>query len=168
MKNTILPIFGQLFNSIQWIFLFLFLFLFTGCSQEDITHKDLNQLLIILLGFLLVFIIYISRRLFQARTILKEKENAHIINLSNEENSYRKDIVTIGPVTIYSTDQQPYLPPDASDFRINKEHWFIQPVEMIRIGYLSLGQLLKGKISLIKKPNQIVDYPKDNLPQKRF
>lgn len=91
-----------------------------------------------------------------------------VINLSNEENSYRKDIVTIGPVTIYSTDQQPYLPPDASDFRINKEHWFIQPVEMKRIGYLSLGQLLKGKISLVKKPNQIVDYPKNNLPQKRF
>ena len=45
MKNTRLPIFGQLFNSIQWIFLFLFLFLFTGCSQEDITHKDLFKLL---------------------------------------------------------------------------------------------------------------------------
>ena len=85
MKNTRLPIFGQLFNSIQWIFLFLFLFLFTGCSQEDITHKDLNQLLIILLGFLLVFIIYISRRLYQARAILKEKENTRIINLSKEE-----------------------------------------------------------------------------------
>ncbi|MBP9579896.1 MAG: hypothetical protein KBE39_10200, partial [Parabacteroides sp.] len=46
---------------------------------------DLNQLLIILLGFLLVFIIYISRRLYQARAILKEKENTRIINLSKEE-----------------------------------------------------------------------------------
>ena len=85
MKNTRLPIFGQLLNSIQWIFLFLFLFLFSACSQGDITQKDLNQLLIILLGFLLVFIIYISRRLYQARAILKEKENTRIINLSNEE-----------------------------------------------------------------------------------
>ena len=85
MKNTRLPIFGQLLNSIQWIFLFLFLFLFSACSQGDITQKDLNQLLIILLGFLLVFIIYISRRLYQARAILKEKENTRIINLSKEE-----------------------------------------------------------------------------------
>ena len=85
MKNTRLPIYYQRFYSSQWIFIFLFLFLFTGCSQEDITHKDLNQLLIILLGFLLVFIIYISRRLYQARAILKEKENTRIINLSKEE-----------------------------------------------------------------------------------
>ena len=85
MKNTRLPIFGQLFNSIQWIFPFLFLFLFFGCSQEDITHKDLNQLLILLLGFLFVFIIFISRRLFKARAKLLEKENARIINLSKEE-----------------------------------------------------------------------------------
>lgn len=85
MKNTRLPILGHQFNFIQWIFLFLFLFLFTGCSQEDITHKDLNQLLIILLGFLLVFIIYISRRLYQARAKLKEKENARVINLSKED-----------------------------------------------------------------------------------
>ncbi|NYI50025.1 helix-turn-helix transcriptional regulator [Macellibacteroides fermentans] len=85
MKNTRLPIIGYQFNFIQWIFLFVFLFFFSACSHEDITHKDLNQLLIILLGFLLAFIIYISRRLYQARTILKEKENTHIINLSNEE-----------------------------------------------------------------------------------
>ena len=85
MKNTRLPIFGQLFNSIQWIFPFLFLFLFFGCSQEDITHKDLNQLLILLLGFLFVFIIFISRRLFKARAKLLEKENARIINLLKEE-----------------------------------------------------------------------------------
>lgn len=85
MKNARLVLLRQLFYSIQWIFLFLFLFLFSACSQGDITQKDMNQLLIILLGFLLVFIIYISRRLYQARVILKEKENTRIINLSKEE-----------------------------------------------------------------------------------
>lgn len=85
MKNTRLPILGHPFNSIQWIFLFLFLFLFSACSHEDITHKDLNQLLMLLLVFLLVCIVFILRRLIQARAKLKEKENARIINLSKEE-----------------------------------------------------------------------------------
>ncbi|MDD4404157.1 MAG: hypothetical protein PHO36_05180 [Parabacteroides sp.] len=85
MKNTRLPILGHPFNSIQWIFLFLFLFLFSACSQEDITHKDLNQGLILLSVFLFVSIVFISKELNQTRAKLLEKENVRIIDLSKEE-----------------------------------------------------------------------------------
>jgi len=85
MKNTRLPILGHPFNSIQWIFLFLFLLLFSACSYEDITHKDLNQGLILLSIFLFVSIVFISKELNQTRAKLLEKENVRIIDLSKEE-----------------------------------------------------------------------------------
>lgn len=83
MKNTRLPILGHQFNSIQWIFLFMFLF--SACSHEDITHKDLNQGLTLVSTFLIVSIVFISKELNHTRAKLKEKENAHVINLSKED-----------------------------------------------------------------------------------
>jgi len=40
----------------------------------------------------------------------------------------------------------PYLPPHASDFRKNEERWFLQPVEMMRVGCIDLVALTQGRV----------------------
>jgi hypothetical protein len=67
-----------------------------------------------------------------------------IIECRNEENGWN-------PPAIYMTSDRPYLPPAVSDFRKNHEHWFIRPIEMVRIGYIDLVALTKGKIEIIKE-----------------
>lgn len=53
----------------------------------------------------------------------------------------------LNPV-VYEIDDEPFLPPDASDFRKNKEHWFLTPKEFNKKGYLDFYSLLKGKIHI--------------------
>jgi hypothetical protein len=45
--------------------------------------------------------------------------------------------------SVYSTTEIPHLPPKASDFRANKEMWFIYPVQMKLEGYLDLKWLVE-------------------------
>ena len=56
------------------------------------------------------------------------------------------------PPAIYATEEQPFIPPNASDFRRNKEHWFLSEVAMERIGYLDLESFYKGTVAVIKDP----------------
>lgn len=67
-----------------------------------------------------------------------------IIECRNDEGGWN-------PPAIYMTNEQPYLPPRVSDFRYNKEHWFLKPVEMLRIGYVDLEALTRGKVEIIKQ-----------------
>ena len=39
-----------------------------------------------------------------------------------------------------------YLPPDASDFKINREHWALESIEVAYIGKLCLLNFSQGKI----------------------
>jgi hypothetical protein len=56
-------------------------------------------------------------------------------------------------VAVYGTEEQPYLPPDASDFRRNSEHWFLKPVRFERLGFLCFRSLLlENKVALSEKP----------------
>jgi hypothetical protein len=56
-------------------------------------------------------------------------------------------------------DQLPYLPPNASDFRKNEEHWFLSPVVMKHIGYLNMTKLVLGRCVVTRnKDNQFVDW----------
>ena len=51
---------------------------------------------------------------------------------------------------VYSTKDQPHLPPNASDFRANKEYWFLHPTTFKFEGYVDLKWLVeKEKIRLV-------------------
>lgn len=54
---------------------------------------------------------------------------------------FEKSKRTIPFPSVYWTHDQPYLPPASSDFRRNKEHWFISPTTMLFEGYLDLQSL---------------------------
>ncbi len=57
---------------------------------------------------------------------------------------------------IYRCKETPYLPPDASDFRRNREHWYLSPTEFIRSGYIDLNRLVEtGKVYTISKLNTL-------------
>lgn len=58
---------------------------------------------------------------------------------------------SILPFTVYATKRIPFLPPAASDFRRNKEHWYLTPVVMERLGYVDLHSLFLGKIVVSKE-----------------
>ena len=57
--------------------------------------------------------------------------------------------------TIYSTTDIPYRIPHASDFRENKEHWFLNDTTFNRVGYICLKSLiLFDKLVILNKPMQ--------------
>lgn len=80
-------------------------------------------------------------------------------SISSNKNLYSMDIIlecrneegTWNPPAIYMTFESPYLPPRVSDFRYNHEHWFLKPIEMLRIGYVDLAALTTGKVEIMKK-----------------
>jgi hypothetical protein len=53
------------------------------------------------------------------------------------------------PPAIYQSFEQPFLPPHASDFRRNKEQWYLKKTPFSRVGYLNLRELLSGRIKII-------------------
>lgn len=54
--------------------------------------------------------------------------------------------------TIYESTDIAFLPPDASDFRLNQEKWYLKKTRFQRVGYLDIEQALHGKITIIDKP----------------
>lgn len=67
---------------------------------------------------------------------------------------YKKYILIRNPA-VYCCEQQPYLPPKASDFRENNEHWYITPVEFKFLGFLDSRILLKyGKFKICSELSQ--------------
>lgn len=54
----------------------------------------------------------------------------------------------LSSLVIYGTSDKPNLPPAASDFRRNKEHWFLKPITMERLGFLDLRQLAVGSLKI--------------------
>lgn len=69
---------------------------------------------------------------------------------------FQTDEGTLVSPSVYRTQQIPFIPPDASDFRKNKEGWFLKPITMERIGYLDLRSLSIGKIDLITKSKDFI------------
>lgn len=69
----------------------------------------------------------------------------------------KKDVVSNSycPLTVYlaPADIYPYVPPNVSDYRANKEHWYLSVIKMRRIGYIDFTALLDGCI-------EIIDYKK--------
>lgn len=60
------------------------------------------------------------------------------------------------PPAVYMTQESPYIPPDASDFRFNDERWFLSKIKMERVGYINLKPLFeKGAIELVKQKELI-------------
>lgn len=59
-----------------------------------------------------------------------------------------KDTPCIIQPVIYKVveGQTPYIPPNAVDFRLRDEHWFITPVFMERVGCLDVIELTNGNI----------------------
>ena len=56
---------------------------------------------------------------------------------------------TIDYPIVYTPCATPYLPPNSSDFRENKEHWFLEKTEFFFVGYLDLEHMLdNGKFKL--------------------
>lgn len=53
---------------------------------------------------------------------------------------------------IYQSFELPFLPPHASDFRRNKEQWYLKKTPFSRVGYLNLRQLLRGHIEIMENP----------------
>jgi hypothetical protein len=53
---------------------------------------------------------------------------------------------------VYQSLEIPFLPPDASDFRINREKWYLKKTAFQRLGYLDLQRALHGEITIIEKP----------------
>lgn len=55
------------------------------------------------------------------------------------------------PVVYYS-EELPFLPPDASDFRYNDEHWYLKNTKFKLLGYVNMVHLCKtGKISVTRE-----------------
>jgi hypothetical protein len=52
-----------------------------------------------------------------------------------------KSIVVNNP-SVYATEENPYYPPNCSDFRRNNEMWFINPTQFQFIGFLSIEQFV--------------------------
>lgn len=52
------------------------------------------------------------------------------------------------PFVVYATEEVPFLPPKASDFRLNKEHWFLKDITMKRVGYISIIDLIYADVTV--------------------
>lgn len=57
----------------------------------------------------------------------------------------------INPAIYVNDTDQPYLPPDAIDFRSNNEHWYLQETEFNLIGYVCLKSLTEGKLNIVNE-----------------
>ena len=58
--------------------------------------------------------------------------------------------------SIYISKKYAFLPPNSSDFRSNKEHWYLQKTKFERLGFLDLSALItNGKLNVINDFNQI-------------
>lgn len=49
---------------------------------------------------------------------------------------------------VYKTNEKPFIPPDCSDFRSNKEHWFIKDTVFTYCGSLDFSNIHQGKLKL--------------------
>ena len=47
--------------------------------------------------------------------------------------------------SVYTTKEKAYLPPNASDFRQNEEHWILKPTEFKYMGKINLAKLIFTK-----------------------
>ena len=64
---------------------------------------------------------------------------------------FKKKLLVVSPA-IYVCKDEPYLPPDVSDFRLTKEHWYLQEKMFNRQSFLSIKSLLSGEIKEITEP----------------
>jgi len=66
---------------------------------------------------------------------------------------------------VYYTNEVPYLPPRASDFRLTKEHWFLKPTLFNRFGYICLKTLHEFNVLRCVEEKNILDFTTigDNL-----
>lgn len=96
----------------------------------------------------------ISSRVTHAWDLLYEFRS-NIEDFEDLEEWIDRDGIIVSP-SIYSTDELPYLPPKASDFRQNKEMWFLKPVTLIRNGYVDLWKTIEtGKVCVSYFPIEI-------------
>ena len=69
---------------------------------------------------------------------------------------YCNRIDTIKSPVIYYTEDTPFLPPAVSDFRNNREHWFLQDTTFRLYGFVDFSELIKNKkLSISKTPTEI-------------
>lgn len=64
---------------------------------------------------------------------------------------FKSEDGTIVSPSVYITEEVPFIPPDASDFKKNNERWFLKSIIMKRIGYLNLLALSVGNIELMSE-----------------
>lgn len=73
-------------------------------------------------------------------------------------------LITYFSPSIYVSDEIPFLPPAASDYRRTKEHWYLKRTPFKRCGYLDLNMLLTtGKLNTVDQYNEIKAKYKDLL-----
>ena len=81
-------------------------------------------------------------------SVAEDNEN-YIIETKNYK------ITTVKNTSVYVTEDNPYYPPDYSDFRRNNEMWFITPTQFHFIGFLSIGEIVKNRV--VRFSNQQIE-----------
>lgn len=82
-------------------------------------------------------------------------DRTDLVGFETVEDWMKKGAKLVSPA-VYRCSEPAYLPPDASDFRENKEHWYLKPTEFTRSGYIDLNRLIEtGKVYITKEQQQI-------------
>jgi len=64
---------------------------------------------------------------------------------------------------VYMCSKRPYIPPNASDFRFNKEMWYLEETKFIYIGCLDMYSLLKNLTIAPTNYSKTFKIPRTNL-----
>ena len=77
---------------------------------------------------------------------LLESFRHNLIPMESKEDWVSRGENLLSP-SIYISKENAFIPPNASDFRSNKEHWYLQKTKFERIGFLDLPILItNGKL----------------------
>ena len=94
-------------------------------------------------------------------------DKVSIINFfPNKKGAFeKKSFICIKNPSVYVTKEKAYLPPKASDFRENNEHWILKPTEFKYLGKIDLGKQLEQSFHFVNKlvEKQYSYFPKEFL-----
>ena len=90
-------------------------------------------------------------------------------NVFNSIESFRQDLIgmesqeewiarggTLLSPSIYTSEEKAWLPPNCSDFRSNKEYWYVRETAFKLQGFIHLDSFIKtGKINIVDYSQEI-------------
>lgn len=99
-------------------------------------------------------IIAVQARNFHVFNLL-EAFRQNLVPMESKEDWVARGEKIQSPI-VYVSNEKAYLPPNCSDFRFNKEHWFLKETHFEKIGFIDLQTLVtKGKIKVIDNFNEL-------------